>query len=1521
MSLLGDLYTRAKKKITDTVAPLEQKAVSGFGALYNGAKSRLSGAENNIKGYFNNDATTGGIVKNTFAPSNLSKALMDAPEYHFADKVSWNTPVRKVGATLGQGVLNTFHHVRDYSKEAADQTYGNTPRDTRKLISLGGKAALDLAGLGLGGSKVASMAKGSVAAPAVKDLTGLGKVAWEGAKTAGKPSAAFGGAYSFLDSLGRHDTPLETAKNTAIGTVAGGTIGAVTGGTVAGAVPAVKLARQEGRNIASDVDSLLHPTSKKIVNPENFILGDGEHPPLTPHTINRETTKLPYVGTNKALDKYGRPENRTVHIDTVKPPFDPKSSIFQYMQHPKAGMSIEDVSRGKKKVPTIEDFAANGGKVPEPAPKLSFEEQARLNGMKQSDLNDMKPDAFTDPELSAQYDNFQGLFKNPKLRNPAVKEALVNGDLETLRRELVGRGVMASDQVDNLLYHGEHSGDEVLQMFKDQLMQNDPGLMSGRRIASNLGLEAPKPISIDAFVANGGKAPVVPSPRKLAIVNKDLQTMAPGRENAPILPEKKVLPTAKDFPQSLIDEQNAVLQQGNAGEKWTGGERYIMAPRKVKVTGGQGTERSVPVLDTAAATRATKTGNIVNVADHGGVHVPKEIEDAVQYAIANAKDKSLLNYNNTTPVRIMEDIFGSHAEKVKKYITGTVAKNEDARLTWQDTQKKELSQMFSDLGIKLGSKEDALTQRFAEKKITLPDLQKALPDTWENIVKASELSRMKYDQYLDLINAQMRRFGYPEVPKRQDYITHTNEIALADSLFGGLTNISKEKLPAAMAMIHTMTKPGRTWFQFGQPRRADGNYMESVINALEAYVPAAGKQIFHTDSIQKVRGFEKVLQAQFEKDPQSQTLSNFGKWMSDYANHVSGKTSGIDRGLEALTGRQLPAALDWLRRRSGANMVGANLSSALTNVIPLTQSFATTQKPAAIRGLVEAFVAPFQRNNSVGGVKSSFLTRRFSGNEKISRSWGNKVIEGAGTPFWMIDRFTSNAVVGGKFYEGLAKGLSKGQAMAAADEYAAKVIGDRSFAQMPSLYNSKTAGLITQFQLEVNNQLQFLGKDLPKIADGSKLKMASMLGQVALYSYFYNEVFQKLTGRRPALDPIGLTVQTISDFQDEKKDRWKNMTNRILGSLPYTSAFTEGGRIPAFSIIPNPYNVLTGASTVGQEAKKLFYMLPPTGGGQLRKTIEGTDAYNQGYSENQSGGVRFPIEHNMPNLLRSVFFGQYSTPEAVNYFKEGMKALSADQSEKYKLLGADKGYYDQVQNERKVNQDVEKLKTGKDVVETANAAGVPDTLPDDVVKLANGKYYSKKMDYTYDTPEKAKKAITLRDFRDSDEKTMEYDGKFYYKDDSSETGYRSKTISARSKDLEKASANLEMDRAFANDDLKAWATAADKKINAINKYVETLDPAIDQDEIDSLTLEKENLLDKAEKFSEYGGFKKPKSTKAKDKAFRTDRAQTEALSMKVRNKLDSGLNSAKASNIPTLKSMFQGSGRRVTRRKKSLIRL
>lgn len=677
------------------------------------------------------------------------------------------------------------------------------------------------------------------------------------------------------------------------------------------------------------------------------------------------------------------------------------------------------------------------------------------------------------------------------------------------------------------------------------------------------------------------------------------------------------------------------------------------------------------------------------------------------------KDKPKVSYIRETMDRNFEDVMGKQAPKMKEVFLDPIKSSEAERIRFLNKERASIK----DLGIKARSKESGLVQQFGEKKLSAEQvLEQVKGDSKkaDQIINASNVLRKKYDTYLTDINKVLTRNGYDPIPKRDDYFTHFQEVSSALERFG--IPVRDNKLPTDINGLTADFKPGKNFFSNALPRLGDKTDIDAI-TGIDRYLEGASQQMYHTDNIQRLRLLENSIRAKYEGTTH---LSNFVTELSEYANGIAGKKHMIDRAAEAMVGRNIYGASNRLKSQVGANMVGANVSSALTNFIPLTQSLATTNKKSFVKGMMSTIGNVFKNDGFVD--RSDFLTKRF-GSDKLSMNLWDKSAQKAGWLFKAIDQFTSSTIVRSKFDEGVKMGLAPSKAMARADSWANKVIGGRSVGDMPTLFNSKTLGLFTQFQLEVNNQLSFMAKDIPRNFD--KKGAAAALGQVFLYSYLFNNLYEKAVGRRPAFDPVGVAVDSYQDFNNpdmKKGQAAKNTLGRVAQTLPFSSII-EGGRIPVGSAIPDVPALIKGESDLKSELMKpAYYVLPPFGGGQIKKTVEGLDAYNKQYSESKTGRVRFPIEQGVGSALKSGVFGQWSGENAKKYLREGQSVLGEDQSATFKASSGEarQSFYDNTLSERKTNKQIEKQeeeykKTGE-ISKVEAPGGAPIEIKDKVIK-------------------------------------------------------------------------------------------------------------------------------------------------------------------------------------------------------------
>lgn len=631
------------------------------------------------------------------------------------------------------------------------------------------------------------------------------------------------------------------------------------------------------------------------------------------------------------------------------------------------------------------------------------------------------------------------------------------------------------------------------------------------------------------------------------------------------------------------------------------------------------------------------------------------------------------------------------------------------------------------------------------------DLRMGNPNlNWEKINGAIESFRKIYDELFQRLNDVRVRNGYEPINYRSGYFPHFQPGDGGDGIlsqFGRAMGIDTQvtALPTSINGLTHNFKPGITWFGNAQERKGFNTAYDAV-EGFDRYIEGVASVIFQTENIQKLRalatqmryrtgdeGLRKQVDAVradprlTEEEKQSKineihkegrfVLSNFVNELDEYTNLLANKKSRFDRGIEAALGRRVYRFLKNWESRVGANMIAGNLSSALTNFIPLTQARGQIGRASMLKGMWDTLKA--YRNDDGFADRSSFLTNR-RGSDPIVKSWSQRASGILGKPMEYIDTFTADSIVRARYDQNIRRGLSEAEAMSEADAFAGKVMADRSKGSMPTLFESKNPifKAFTQFQLEVNNQFSEVFKDLPRAyRDKGLAALAAALFKYFIGAFLFNEVYEYIVGRRPALDPIGLLNDTAGDltgyalpnlvelgvgaaqgelpsFQTEKAslgETGKNLAQNALGELPFSSGLAllgadiDGGRIPAASAVPDLTALWDAATKEGwsgkrrwkevqDELSKLAYILPPFGGNQAQKIWKSVKALIEGgsYTVDADGSkkLQYPVFTDDPwetalNAGRMMLFGKSSLPTAQDWVEDNFSTLGAKQTAAY----------------------------------------------------------------------------------------------------------------------------------------------------------------------------------------------------------------------------------------------------------------
>lgn len=730
--------------------------------------------------------------------------------------------------------------------------------------------------------------------------------------------------------------------------------------------------------------------------------------------------------------------------------------------------------------------------------------------------------------------------------------------------------------------------------------------------------------------------------------------------------------------------------------------------------------------------RSTLHENIVNNVKATFSSSGFDFDDVLE----KAKNLSTFATVDNTPQRVMEKALGYKEGGVLSDLTvNKVAQNETAGIKWLNsfTDRKNglLAQISKQYRIKPGSKESAAAQMYAEGfyvndnneiiAYTDAELARDFPNVGvQNRIKGlahDPRIRQIYDETLDAINASRTRNAYPEIQKLDNYFLHFRAM---DDTFSRLglpfnpNDIRAKDLPTDLNGVTADLKPGQPYFASAMHRTGKRTSFD-LLGGLERYLTSAKNQIYHIDDIQTLRALRNYIADTYgqanglegidvlsEEEAQERIemvynshLSTFAKFLNEEANVLAGKTALIDRGLEGVIGRRGMTFLDTVNRQAGSNIVGFNISSSLTNFLPVAQTLAKTNKFDFLKAFAQTssnkLASVFGKGD--GFTENSPVAIRRKGADRFYRTPWQKAGDAGYVLMSAVDDISTELIARTKFNELTRKGMDEQTAHFETDKWVSRLLGDRSLGQQPQLYNSKTLGVLTKFQLEVRIQLDSQFYDTIQeakvssehiqngLARNAKIaaKVTSTFVQLAVAQHLFGKAFESVAGYNPAFDIVS-TLATVFGFDDEEDSEDTVLDNieqgflDLLEDLPYTSTFT-GGRIPIASALPVA-ELIKGKDSYGNEKSRLetlgeaapYYVLPG-GYGQIKKTAAGLGMFSDEHpvtgSYTDSGNLRFPVEDTPQNRAQAAIFGQYASDNAREYFDNGYAPLDEKQIQEY----------------------------------------------------------------------------------------------------------------------------------------------------------------------------------------------------------------------------------------------------------------
>lgn len=706
-----------------------------------------------------------------------------------------------------------------------------------------------------------------------------------------------------------------------------------------------------------------------------------------------------------------------------------------------------------------------------------------------------------------------------------------------------------------------------------------------------------------------------------------------------------------------------------------------------------------------------------------------------------AKDKKIPGaYSRETMERNSYDIFGKDnrdkAEQLNDEYFAPVHKAVADRTNYVNTMRQQVADLH------LSKHESALVQMALEGRNDVAaeyiknNKIKVTSKLQKNVADGVATFQAIYKELYEALNETLLSNGMKPVRARKNYAPHFVKDK-PDTLLSrirysfGWGKDSSVNIGTDLAGITDDFSPGKKWF--GNLLQREGELTDyDAVAGFDRYIETAGDIIFLTDSVQQLRSLEDALRYRLSDEgtkekvnqirndrslnalerhqeiqdaydsntdniqklynQKKQGMGGYVSNLHEYINNLAGKKARADRGWEEMIGRQMYTVAKNVEGRVAANMIAMNPGSWITNFIPITQATGEVSTANLIKAMRDTVKSAVKDDGFTDG--SVFLTNR-EGTQFLDRTLTRKISDIAGMPMEAIDHFTSNVVTRAKYLQNIQDGMDVQEAFDNADTFAANLMADRSKGAQPTAFNSVNPirKVFTMFQLEVNNQLSYLFKDLPR-AKQSVPKLAWAYTKVFTGAYLFNAVYHQLTGRDSAFDPIGMITDAFGfdPFDDDDKDKKKksgvdialDLGENIAEQIPFVGGLLGGGRVPISSAFPdfgklkeeyeNGYdNKRIALDAAKSAANSAAYLLLPFGGGAVKKALEGAATVYAGgsYSLDKNGEkiLQFPQYGQSPrDWAQAMLFGKSSLQGAQEWADDDYQSLNADETKAFDEL-------------------------------------------------------------------------------------------------------------------------------------------------------------------------------------------------------------------------------------------------------------
>ena len=406
---------------------------------------------------------------------------------------------------------------------------------------------------------------------------------------------------------------------------------------------------------------------------------------------------------------------------------------------------------------------------------------------------------------------------------------------------------------------------------------------------------------------------------------------------------------------------------------------------------------------------------------------------------------------------------------------------------------------------------------------------------------------------------------------------------LIDSILG------KNDIAPGMVGVSDNTKP-RVRFQGIMEHRKGGAYKLNSFESMAEYIGIADYMLAFDEYTSNIRDITNILRSAADKIDKagdtSRNANSFIKWLDDWNNMLTGKTSPLDRGVQDIVGRNVMNGVKKLNSLVRSSTLLNNFRSALIQPSAVANAKHYIPNPLDwVRG--GRYIA-----NAMSGKadyadvmsRSNFLSQRdmLTPNDILNYTASRKV-KNAQAKMLSIGQNAADKLI---WWTAFAKydeasqtpgGLEKlnasysrtyENAIDFADDITRKSVAGRGVGEQPITIKSTVVDALAPFQTEVVNQYHAFVENLRTLlGKGStreqRARAAAGLVSYEISAFAINSLFKAMFGDSAlGFDFFGALFAALTGGDDEDEDDTvlkrlgRETTATIMGGLPLASAYT-----------------------------------------------------------------------------------------------------------------------------------------------------------------------------------------------------------------------------------------------------------------------------------------------------------------------------------------------------------------------------